>query len=201
MTGTAAAPPATAGRIRILLVCTGNVCRSPFAHLLLQQRLTQAGVAASVTSAGTRALVGAPMDPRTADGLAARGVALAAPGQNSFRASDLTAEQVAAADLVLTATVEHRDRALRLAPRALKRCFTLREFAQVAPRVAAATVADLVAGTARARGAAHGPLDIADPVDADPTAYNAVLAEIDEAVAVTTRAVAAAWNGHAGRQA
>ena len=47
--------------LNILIVCTGNICRSPLAEKLLQSRLTAAGIPAIVTSAGTRAMVDHPM--------------------------------------------------------------------------------------------------------------------------------------------
>jgi len=49
----------SADYIRILTVCTGNICRSPAAERLLAAGL---GDTAQVTSAGTGALPGYPMD-------------------------------------------------------------------------------------------------------------------------------------------
>ena len=48
-------PPRTAGRYRIALVCLGNICRSPTAHVVLEQRLAEAGLAdrVEVASSGT----------------------------------------------------------------------------------------------------------------------------------------------------
>ena len=51
---------------RILIVCTGNICRSPLAEQLLRQNLTAAGIDAVVTSAGTRAMTGSAMTPEAA---------------------------------------------------------------------------------------------------------------------------------------
>jgi len=180
--------PAPAPPVRIICVCTANICRSPFAHLLLQHRLTAAGVEAEVTSGGTQAMTGYGMDARSREALESRGLA-GIPELDTFRASPLTAERIAAADLVLTATVEHRDRALRLLPRGLKRTFTLREFAAAAPLVTASSVSELVSGAARRRGEVQTPLDIADPVTSDDVTYRAVMAEIDEAVGAITYAM------------
>lgn len=49
---------------RLLIVCTGNICRSPLAEALLRLQLQADGRAgaAQVRSAGTRALVGKPAD-------------------------------------------------------------------------------------------------------------------------------------------
>jgi protein-tyrosine phosphatase len=48
---------------RILMVCLGNICRSPMAEALLAARLSGLGVRATVESAGLRALVGQPPVP------------------------------------------------------------------------------------------------------------------------------------------
>ncbi len=67
------------------------------------------------------------MDPVAADLLAGLG-----GDARDAVASRLTAELVENADLVLGATTEHRDAAVRLSPVwALRRAFTLREFARL----------------------------------------------------------------------
>jgi protein-tyrosine phosphatase len=65
--------PRVEGRYAIALVCLGNICRSPMADVVLQQRL--AGRAdIEVRSAGTGDWhVGHPMDDRAAATLRARG--------------------------------------------------------------------------------------------------------------------------------
>ncbi|MCX6396834.1 MAG: low molecular weight phosphotyrosine protein phosphatase [Propionibacteriales bacterium] len=62
--------------LRIALVCLGNICRSPTADVVLNQRLRDAGLDHAVTaeSCGTGDWhVGEPMDPRTARVLTAAG--------------------------------------------------------------------------------------------------------------------------------
>ncbi|QCW52163.1 low molecular weight phosphotyrosine protein phosphatase [Nocardioides dongxiaopingii] len=69
-------PPREAGRYRIGVVCLGNICRSPMAHVVLEARVAAAGLAdeVTVTSSGTGGWhVGDPMDPRAAATLAAAG--------------------------------------------------------------------------------------------------------------------------------
>ena len=73
----ASADPVTTGG-SVLVVCTGNVCRSPFLQLALQRQLEarrrhgEPGI--TVTSAGTGALTGQPMDERAAAQATARGL-------------------------------------------------------------------------------------------------------------------------------
>ena len=69
-------PRAAPGRYRIALVCLGNICRSPMAHVVLEQRLAEAGLddRVEVASSGTGGWhVGDPMDERAAATLAAAG--------------------------------------------------------------------------------------------------------------------------------
>jgi protein-tyrosine phosphatase len=62
-------PPRTPGRYAISLVCLGNICRSPMAHVVLEERLAAAGLddRVSLRSSGTGDWhVGRPMDTRAA---------------------------------------------------------------------------------------------------------------------------------------
>jgi protein-tyrosine phosphatase len=130
---------------RILIVCTGNICRSPFIERLLQLRLDErllderlvdghratTGREGSdrtivVRSAGTGALTGWAMDEQAAAQLAAHGGDPA-----GFRARDLTAALIAESDLVLTATRAHRGKVATTCPKALHRVFTYRDFADL----------------------------------------------------------------------
>jgi protein-tyrosine phosphatase len=112
---------------RLLVVCTGTICRSPMAEHLLREGLrTRLGAGAEafvVASAGTSGLVDRPMERFAADTLRTRyGV-----DGSAFRARVLAADMVAAADLVLAATREHRAAVVTLHPEAARRTFTIRE--------------------------------------------------------------------------
>lgn len=61
---------------RVSVVCLGNICRSPMAHVVLEAKLAEAGLddAVEVTSSGTGGWHrGEPMDPRAASTLSAAG--------------------------------------------------------------------------------------------------------------------------------
>ena len=83
-----------------------------------------------VASAGTGALVGAPMDARAADQARACGLEPA-----TFRARSLTPAMIAEADLVLTATRGHRGRVVTMYPKALPYTFALLDFADLVWRI------------------------------------------------------------------
>ena len=113
--------------VRILTVCTGNVCRSPVAERLLQAGLDQVLPGGfEVRSAGTRALVGDPVQPLSADIIYMFGGTA-----EGFAARQLTGKIVRQADLVLTMSSSHRGEVLQLDASLLKRTFTIREFARM----------------------------------------------------------------------
>ena len=92
-------PPRTAGRYSVALVCLGNICRSPMAHVVLEAALEEAGLAdrVRVASSGTGDWhVGAPMDTRAAATLTAAGY-----DATRHRAQQYAAGWAAEHDLVL----------------------------------------------------------------------------------------------------
>ncbi|WP_406636534.1 low molecular weight phosphatase family protein [Pseudarthrobacter quantipunctorum] len=197
----------TSAPVRILTVCTGNICRSPVAERLLQAGLNQAVPGGFVVaSAGTRAMVGEPMQPISADIVRTFG-----GDPDNFAARQLTPAILRGVDLVLTMTTGHRGEVLQLDASLLKRTFTIREFARmldVLDQRAAATdegtppagVADdgerLAANAAfwkslaaRAAGVRHlslppnaGDNDIIDPYRRSPEVYRQMEDELAPAI-------------------
>ncbi len=92
---------------------------------------------------------------------------------DGFTGRALQDEYVARADLVLTATTLHRVAVLREVPQALRRTFTLLEFAHLVEAVPAVRAqwgrpADLVAAASAARGSATlTEYDVEDPYGRD----------------------------------
>ena len=114
--------------VRIMTVCTGNICRSPLAQLLLATRLSDLGVA--VDSAGVRGLNAAPMTPEAIDLAVEYGVAEDAA--DAHRSRYLTEPMLVAPDLILAMTRDHRRAIAELAPSRLRATVTVREFARLA---------------------------------------------------------------------
>lgn len=106
--------------MRVLYVCTANICRSPSAAALLMDADVP-GV--EVRSAGTAASAGAAGCP-IAPALARR--------SEYHRSQALNQELVAWADLVLTAAREHQAVVRRLDPKARTRTFTIRQAGRLA---------------------------------------------------------------------
>ncbi len=181
----------------ILYVCTGNICRSPLAERLLTMRLDAAlGQRSSVfgvTSAGTHGWDGSEMDPTAASQLIRLGGDPA-----GFTGRQLTPAFVQSADLVLTATRAHRQLVLSELPQALRRTFTMTEFAHLVESahtgdtpVPADSPAELVAWAASRRGSATlDDYDVADPYGASTRLHHDVADRISACVDQTVAALA-----------
>src|SRR3954451_5309230 len=180
----------------IVVVCVGNVCRSPLAERLLQrdfESLLHHEDRPVVGSAGLGALVGEPMNK-----LAARELVRLGGDPAGFAARQVTPAILDGADLVLTATKQLRSRMLEETPRALKRTFTVRELSSIVSaddfwQLPAQGPRDLVPRAASLRGsAAPAAYDVTDPIGRSTAVHREVAEVLDEACRTIARAVAQA---------
>lgn len=153
--------------MHILFVCTGNICRSPTAERLA------ASWGLSASSAGTRAVIGYPMHPEAARVLRDLGGDPA-----DFAARQLNAKIAGAADLIVAMTREHRDAVLEIAPRQLRRTFTLTEISALTGGFDPADVAALAALRPHLRP--EQVADVVDPIGQGPEVFDRVGAQIAE---------------------
>jgi protein-tyrosine-phosphatase len=96
--------------MRVLVVCTGNVCRSPMAVAILRRRLGERGVTGwEVSSAGTAPWDGAPASEGSYLICLEHGLDL-----SGHRARQITTDLVAGADLVFGMSPHHVERVVQL---------------------------------------------------------------------------------------
>lgn len=95
----------------VLVVCVGNICRSPVAERVLSAKLAERGGGIDVTSAGVGAIVGRPADDTAAMVAAANGVSL-----EGHLARQFTHQIGLAQDLILVMEPRHRQDIIKNAP-------------------------------------------------------------------------------------
>ncbi len=106
----------------ILVVCVGNICRSPMAEALLRDAL-RGQEEITVESAGLGALVGYPADEHAVELMSEQGVDITA-----HRARQLHPDMVAAADLILVMETGHKTSVDMAEPTAPGKVHRLREW-------------------------------------------------------------------------
>ncbi|MBM3308000.1 MAG: low molecular weight protein arginine phosphatase [Candidatus Eisenbacteria bacterium] len=134
--------------LHVLMVCTGNTCRSPMAEGILRALLAGGQGEAcglTVSSAGTAGIEGARATDLAQDVARAHGADI-----SGHRSSGLDRGAIRDAGLILAMTGEHEEEIVALAPDARARTFLLSEFAGAGRR------------------------DVPDPVGGGRTAYEAV---------------------------
>jgi protein-tyrosine-phosphatase len=133
---------------RILIVCQGNIIRSPFAARLLARELGE-GAGVHIASAGLAAKPGTPSPPAALSAAAALRIDL-----GDHVASPLTEEAVATSDLIFVMDVSHLGAMQRRFPKARAKAFV---FTCLAP---------------------EAPLEVRDPYNGDDSAFRACYAHI-----------------------
>jgi protein-tyrosine phosphatase len=186
---------------RILHVSTGNVCRSPITERLTRHALADrlgdplAG-GLIVESAGTWGHEGAPMEANAETVLTDFGA-----DPSGFVGRELLDDHVIRADLVLTATRDHRAQVISMGHSAGLRTFTLKEFTRLVRAIDPATLPDprefpaggvveraraLVRAAAALRGWLLAPSveadEVYDPYGAPLPFFRSVGSEISEAL-------------------
>jgi glycine hydroxymethyltransferase len=175
----------------ILIVCTGNICRSPMAEGILRQLLAERGAEEiGVESAG---LAGWQEQPATEQAILAmqeRGIDIA-----PHLARRLGRPMIDAAILIVGMTIEHRDTVAKVSPGAAARTFTLKELVGLlersdlgGPSTDSSTPEDRLRQAVEAADrvrSEQGPPEVADEDVADPLglgleAYRATAWEIGE---------------------
>ncbi|MGZ8579953.1 MAG: arsenate reductase/protein-tyrosine-phosphatase family protein [Actinomycetota bacterium] len=174
----------------ILVVCTGNICRSPIAEGLLHDALAArfGGEAPTVSSAGTWGVEGSGATPEAVTAASERGADIA-----GHRARRLSQVSPADADLIIAMAGEH---SLALADEHAvgDRAFTLKELVRLVeslPPVPPGAGPDSLvarveqAAAARRAGFTGNPLDedVADPLGQPMQSYRAIAWELDEWIA------------------
>jgi protein-tyrosine phosphatase len=170
--------------LRVLFVCTANIARSPYAERRTRQLL--AGAALTVSSAGVPGVPGRGMDHEMADQLRSRG------GEpNGHVSRKLTADLLAATDLVLTVEFTHRLRIAQAWPDHAIKVFGVHQFVDALDRLPAPAAGLELLDQAYAVRCPDGMnWDVADPHGRGQAAAARCADELDDALSHIVPALA-----------
>lgn len=137
----------------VLLVCTGNSCRSIMAEGILKKYLKELGKGdIEVISAGVHAIDGIGPTKETIEVMGKEGIDV-----SGLRSKALTNELIKKADLVLVMAAHHMDDIITRAPEAARKIHLLKQFG------------------IKCEAQACEDMDIADPIGKDRDFYEEVL--------------------------
>jgi protein-tyrosine phosphatase len=140
----------------VLVVCTGNSCRSVMVKALLDKKLEEKKREdVQVLSAGTMMMGGASATEATQEILSREGIDV-----SGHRSQGVTREMIKKADIILVMEKLHEERILELVPQAKNRLFLLKEFVKIS----------------------NNNLNIADPIGKPIDFYEVTFNVIKEAV-------------------
>lgn len=186
--------------MKVLFVCTGNICRSPMGELMFPLFFHDGSI--TTDSAGVQGLIDNPIDPSSARLMQQDGIDVSA-----FRSKRLTPQLAMSSDLILCFTEHQRKKIVELAPRMRSRTFLLTDFADLCAYcaknglIAGSTIGDRL-DAALANASLVRPMlppahDIDDPYRKEFLAFETAHQQIGEAFATIAAALEPARGAHA----
>jgi len=142
-------------KIKIMFVCTGNICRSAMADKMLAKRVEEENLNIEVYSSGTFAENGDYPTVEAIEAMEEYGVDL-----KQHRATNIRRSNIEEMDLILCATTTHKNMVLQLYPNLVGQVYTMKEYV----------------------GDTQNGIDISDPWGYDLAVYRKCAAEIEKII-------------------
>ena len=167
--------------MKIVMVCTGNICRSPMAEVMLRDALQRRGADdIEVVSAGTWAGMGSPATTEAVEVMRRRDIDLSA-----HRSQPVTEDLLADADLIIAMTSVHAREIGQVSRSALDKTLLMKELVEIevdTPGADALRDVRLAALLGGKRPEPRRALDLDDPMGLPVGAYERTAEYIDAGV-------------------
>lgn len=145
--------------MKIMFICTGNICRSAMAHGLLEKRLAEKKINnVSVYSCGIQAAIGDTPTYEARTVMEEYDVDI-----SKHKATNIRYSNIKQMDLILCATVSHKMAVIEMYPELKTKVYTMKEYVNYEREY-------------------HHPLNIKDPWGYDIDTYRSCASEIDECI-------------------
>lgn len=174
--------------MKVLFVCTGNLCRSPMADGLMRHALEERGCEeVEVISAGTWAYRGSPATPEAVETVRKRGVDL-----SEHRSQPIELDDLHSADVIVAMTSVHVRELASLAPEIVDRIVMMKELPEIEPHPVPSDARPgerLEALLTGRRPKRRRSLDVDDPMGLPISAYERCVRELQEGVDVLAETI------------
>ena len=112
--------------MKIMFICTGNICRSAMAHVMLEKRAKEANKNIEVYSCGVFAENGDVSTEEAIETMQEYGIDL-----KKHRATNIRNSNIENMDVILCATTAHKNNVIAMYPNLKEKVFTMKEYARI----------------------------------------------------------------------
>lgn len=110
--------------MKIMFICTGNICRSAMAHAIMQKKIAESGKKSEIYSCGIYAEDGDVPTREAINVMKKYNVDL-----TSHRATNIKKSNIENMDIILVATLAHKQMVINMYPKLKEKVYTMKEFA------------------------------------------------------------------------
>jgi len=115
--------------MKIMFICTGNICRSAMAHVMLEDKAKKQNKDIQVYSCGVYAQNGDISTEEAIETMEEYQIDL-----KKHRATNIRSSKIEDMDVILCATTAHKNNVINMYPKLSNKVFTMKEYARISTR-------------------------------------------------------------------